>query len=107
MGSDYEDDQRESSRFLPSRWLEFPGRCWRGGGKRSLPVLDNRPSKWHILQSDPDDASDTESEFEADPEELVSEQSSEDVSDYDASDASDDDGSASDFGGDESDEGNI
>jgi len=57
-------------------------------------------------QSDPDDASDTESEFEADPEELVSEESDDNVSDYDASDASDDDASASDFGGDESDEGN-
>jgi hypothetical protein len=60
-----------------------------------------------LRQSDPDDASDTESEFEADPEDLVSEESEDDVSDYDASDASDNDGSASDFGGDESDEGSI
>jgi len=56
-------------------------------------------------ESDVENGSDTESEFEADPEELVSEESSDNVSDYDASDASDDDGSASDFGGEESDEG--
>jgi len=56
-------------------------------------------------ESDPDDASDTESEFEADSEELISEQSDDDVSDYDASDASDDGASGSDSGGDESDEG--
>jgi nucleosome binding factor SPN SPT16 subunit len=60
-----------------------------------------------LRQSDPDDASDTESEFEADPEELVSEESDDDVSDYGASDASDDDASGSDFGGEESDEGNF
>lgn len=36
---------------------------------------------------------------------MVSEPSSDDASDFDGSDASDDDGSASDFGGDDSDEG--
>ena len=59
-----------------------------------------------MWQSDPDNASDTESEFEADPEELVSKESDDDVSNYDASDASDNNASASDFGGDESDTGN-
>jgi len=58
-------------------------------------------------ESDPEDASDSESEFEADPEELVSEESDDNVSEYDASDASDDDASASDFGGDDSDEGDF
>ncbi|KAF7972111.1 hypothetical protein HWV62_18942 [Athelia sp. TMB] len=56
--------------------------------------------------SDPDDGSETESEFEADSEEMISEQSSSDASAYDGSDASDDTGSGSDFGGgDDSDEG--
>ncbi|KII88934.1 hypothetical protein PLICRDRAFT_175186 [Plicaturopsis crispa FD-325 SS-3] len=55
-------------------------------------------------ESDGSDGSDEESEFEADPEDLISEDSSVDESEYDGSDASDDDGSASDFG-DDSDEG--
>ncbi|KIK92016.1 hypothetical protein PAXRUDRAFT_830348 [Paxillus rubicundulus Ve08.2h10] len=46
-------------------------------------------------ESDAEAESDTESEFEADPEDLVSEQSSADESEYDGSDASADSGSAS------------
>ncbi|KIJ60617.1 hypothetical protein HYDPIDRAFT_32041 [Hydnomerulius pinastri MD-312] len=46
-------------------------------------------------ESDADEESDTESEFEADPEDLVSEESSNEESAYDGSDASDDSGSAS------------
>lgn len=48
--------------------------------------------------------SDSESEFEADPEELQSEESSADASEYDGSDASDDSGSGSGYD-DDSDDG--
>jgi len=50
-----------------------------------------------------DDGSDTESEFEAEPEDLVSSESAEEESEFDGSDASDDSGSASSIGGEESD----
>ncbi|KAG8217204.1 FACT complex subunit SPT16 [Butyriboletus roseoflavus] len=46
-------------------------------------------------ESDAEEESDTESEFEADPEDLVSEESSAEESAYDGSDASEDSGSAS------------
>ncbi|KAH7910168.1 FACT complex subunit SPT16 [Hygrophoropsis aurantiaca] len=55
-------------------------------------------------ESDPDDDEDSESEFEADPEEIVSEESSDDASDYGGSDASDGSDSGSGYD-DDSDEG--
>jgi hypothetical protein len=59
------------------------------------------------FQSDHSDESGSESEFEADPEELAASASSDDESDYDDSDAGGSDESGSDFGGgdDDSDEG--
>ncbi|PPQ86867.1 hypothetical protein CVT25_012586 [Psilocybe cyanescens] len=58
------------------------------------------------VESENSDASDTESDFEADPEELAASYSSDDESDYGDSDASGSDESGSDFGGgDDSDEG--
>ena len=58
------------------------------------------------VQSDHSEESGSESEFEADPEELVASSSSNEESDYDDSDASGSDASGSDFGGggDDSDE---
>lgn len=66
------------------------------------------PNRAH-LQSDHSEASDSESEFEADEEELAEVASSDDASDFNDSNASgSDDASGSDFGGDdESDEGRF
>ena len=62
-----------------------------------------------ILQSDHSDESGSESEFEADPEELAVSASSDEESDYGDSDAGGSDESGSDFGGgdDDSDEGSY
>ena len=71
-----------------------------------LSIIDYIWSLLNLLQGDQSDVSNSESDFEADPEDLVASSSSHEDSDY-GSDGSGSDVSGSDFGGgdDESDEG--
>lgn len=71
-----------------------------------LSIIDYIWSLLNLLQGDQSDVSNSESDFEADPEDLVASSSSQEDSDY-GSDGSGSDVSGSDFGGgdDESDEG--
>ena len=71
-----------------------------------LSIIDYIWSLLNLLQGDQSDVSNSESDFEADPEDLVVSSSSQEDSDY-GSDGSGSDVSGSDFGGgdDESDEG--